>query len=112
MISEMQHKMSKLQDVPNAALQAATSWREMKQILDQLLNATNSKQVLAARLAELAQRPGETIEEYGKRAHQLLRQYESYYGPKYGPAIEEKMNEDISAVFAKNIRSVRVRDAI
>lgn len=102
MISEMQHKMSKLQDVPNAALQAATSWREMKQILDQLLNATNSKQVLA----------GETIEKYGKRAHQLLRQYESYYGSKYGPAIEEKMNEDISAVFAKNIRSVRVRDAI
>lgn len=112
MISELQYRMSRLQDVPNVALSAALNWLEVREILQRLLNTNNSRQVLIARQKALAQKPGESVEEYGKRARQLMRQFEAYYGANYGPAIAEKMNEDISAAFAQNLRSSKLRDAI
>lgn len=75
-------------------------------------NTQNTLNVLEARLNNLAQKSTESMEENGKRASRLLRQFEAHYGLGLSKPLANKLNRDITKQFSTNTRVPKIRNAL
>lgn len=112
MIGEIKYRLAGIQDLPNQAMYGLRTWNDVKRVLQERLNTTNTLNVLEARVSNFGQKSGETMEEYGKRARKLLHQFEAFYGNEISNHLTTRLNRDITLQFTTNVKSTKVRDAL
>lgn len=112
LVAELKFKLAGVSDLPNNVLENCQTWEDMQLVLRRQHSETNTRAVLKSRLSALAQKPGENIEQFGNRARRVLRQLENHYGDNLNVPLLEKLTEEVTEQFRKNIRSNRLRDAV
>lgn len=109
---EVKVKVSAATFIPANELAEAMRWCEVKKLLETEFRATNSKTALESKLDALNQNPTESIEEFGKRARNLLHDYETFYGAAMTHELRERIEEQIHKQFVANVRNTKVREAL